>query len=303
MYNGVGVSTPRGTGTNGYVCTNLANPPKARKMAKSREDDWKMVKMKTKPQQKKPNEEILEHDKKRSIELKVTQWAEDNGYLDSDMPQEELEAIMEEARQRFIKEEEDVDKRKSNRSKSKNLIEDLRDAKDRVLSTHEEAKLRQQRQSVIAEAFGMKEDKYNEGDAFDKELQEKKKQDKLKELLKKEKDRLKTERRAEREERRKQREERRSKRDKDEKDSSSESSSSSDEEEEREDKKKEQDSTKEKAVQPERLRDRDRAHDREDSRRSDDRVKSSTNKRNRDERSSSSDSEEESRRSKKERRS
>lgn len=64
MYNGIGILTPRGTGTSGYVQTNkfnLRGPPPQRH---DRKDD-------AGPAQRKPNEGILEHNRKREIELEV----------------------------------------------------------------------------------------------------------------------------------------------------------------------------------------------------------------------------------------
>ena len=61
---GIGLLTPRGSGTSGYVQGNkfnLRGPPPQRN--DRRDDDG--------PVQKKPNKEILEHNRKRQIELEV----------------------------------------------------------------------------------------------------------------------------------------------------------------------------------------------------------------------------------------
>ncbi len=61
---GIGILTPRGTGTSGYVQTNkfnLRGPPPQRT---DRDDDRG-------PVQRKPNQGILEHNRKREIELEV----------------------------------------------------------------------------------------------------------------------------------------------------------------------------------------------------------------------------------------
>jgi serine/arginine repetitive matrix protein 2 len=80
MYNGIGLSTARGTGTNGYVTANAASLPKSKKapIALQRHQDIKPQKA------RQANTEILEHEKKRQIEIKVTQWAEEQGLLDSE---------------------------------------------------------------------------------------------------------------------------------------------------------------------------------------------------------------------------
>ena len=64
-YNGIGLQTPRGSGTNGYVQRSLANIRKKPQTPYSRDNDY------DKPQTKarKPNPDIMEHDRKREIEV------------------------------------------------------------------------------------------------------------------------------------------------------------------------------------------------------------------------------------------
>ena len=67
MYNGIGLPTPRGSGTNGYVQRNLASTYKAK--------DKNNFKNETAvPSLKKPNNEIIEHDRKRKIEIKCMEF-------------------------------------------------------------------------------------------------------------------------------------------------------------------------------------------------------------------------------------
>lgn len=66
MYGGVGILTPRGTGTSGHVQGNKFNlrrapPPKFGDEAKPP------------PPDKKANEGILEHNRKRQLELKLAE--------------------------------------------------------------------------------------------------------------------------------------------------------------------------------------------------------------------------------------
>lgn len=75
MYNGIGLTTPRGSGTNGYVQRNLATSYKAR-------DKNTFKNEVNSPTIKKPNTEIIEHDRKRKIEIKCIefqQMLEDQG--------------------------------------------------------------------------------------------------------------------------------------------------------------------------------------------------------------------------------
>lgn len=68
MYNGIGLQTPRGSGTNGYVQRNMSFVSKSREKVNYRtEEDIKKLDALA---NKKPNEEILAHEKKRLIELK-----------------------------------------------------------------------------------------------------------------------------------------------------------------------------------------------------------------------------------------
>ena len=68
MYNNIGLQTARGSGTNGYVQRNLSllRSRKEKVEYHTQEDVDKLEQMNT----KKPNQEILEHERKRQIELK-----------------------------------------------------------------------------------------------------------------------------------------------------------------------------------------------------------------------------------------
>lgn len=71
-YNGVGLTTPRGSGTNGYVQRNFALlKPKQEVFDynKPEEDQAKLDLALS----RKPNEDILEHDRKRVVELKCVE--------------------------------------------------------------------------------------------------------------------------------------------------------------------------------------------------------------------------------------
>lgn len=75
MYNGIGLTTPRGSGTNGYIQKNLsALPPKREKINYQTEADIARME---KALERKPNKEILEHEWKRKIELKCLELREE----------------------------------------------------------------------------------------------------------------------------------------------------------------------------------------------------------------------------------
>lgn len=66
MSSNVGLSTPRGSGTSGYVQRNLSNlRPRDNAQPYSKEVE------NIRYRQRKPDQDILEHDRKREIEVKV----------------------------------------------------------------------------------------------------------------------------------------------------------------------------------------------------------------------------------------
>jgi hypothetical protein len=78
MSSNVGLSTPRGSGTSGYVQRNLAHL-KPRDYGKPYSTDLDSLKHR----QRQPDKEILEHDRKRDVEVKVFELRdrlEDEGY-------------------------------------------------------------------------------------------------------------------------------------------------------------------------------------------------------------------------------
>ena len=80
MYGGVGVRTARGTGTNGYVQKNLSYIPPNRKSITNKADASKTqadlaasgdLNAKAALLVKKPNEDIIKHEKKRQVEVQL----------------------------------------------------------------------------------------------------------------------------------------------------------------------------------------------------------------------------------------
>ena len=74
MYNGIGLDTARGSGTNGYVQRNLSfiRHHKDKIDYKSEEELKKLDAQLN----KKPNQEILDHERKRKVELKCIEMQE-----------------------------------------------------------------------------------------------------------------------------------------------------------------------------------------------------------------------------------
>jgi serine/arginine repetitive matrix protein 2 len=69
MYNGIGLLSVRGSGTSGYVQTNKFNTRRGPPMRSNHEEKKEKV-------HRGPNMEILEHNKKRALELKLAEYAE-----------------------------------------------------------------------------------------------------------------------------------------------------------------------------------------------------------------------------------
>ena len=87
-YNGIGLSTPRGSGTSGYVQRNYAAVRPKRK--DGRQDPEKAFGSDTllhARQQRTPNADILQHQQKRAIELKCAELdekMESQGYTEEE---------------------------------------------------------------------------------------------------------------------------------------------------------------------------------------------------------------------------
>jgi serine/arginine repetitive matrix protein 2 len=67
MYNGIGILTPRGTGTSGHVQANKFNLTRA-PVPRFQEGAGGPP-----PADKKPNQAILEHNRKRQVEVKLVE--------------------------------------------------------------------------------------------------------------------------------------------------------------------------------------------------------------------------------------
>ncbi|ESO97732.1 hypothetical protein LOTGIDRAFT_152826 [Lottia gigantea] len=81
MYNGIGLQTARGSGTNGFVTRNLSfiKKHKDRIDYKSEEEVKKLEQSLV----KQPNQDILQHERKRKVELKcceMQELMEEQGY-------------------------------------------------------------------------------------------------------------------------------------------------------------------------------------------------------------------------------
>ncbi|CAI0464079.1 unnamed protein product [Linum tenue] len=94
MHNGIGLQTPRGSGTNGYSQTNkfFVRPRTDNVAHASRGCDEDQG---TAGISKKPNKDILEHDRKRGIHVKLVVLKDkliEQGYADAEIAEKMEEA-------------------------------------------------------------------------------------------------------------------------------------------------------------------------------------------------------------------
>ncbi|KAJ3086839.1 RNA-splicing factor [Quaeritorhiza haematococci] len=208
MYNGIGLSTARGSGTNGYVQRNLSNIPRnfGKRTDYARPEDLRFGESNSFANRK-PNAELLLHDRKRDIEIRCLKL------------RDELEARGVDS----AEVEETIDKLR------KELLEKLEQSGDSFLKdpknmhahdVHQLAAAKEATNRKFASALGIRQGDFVEGAAFDRELQERKKLERIhererrleeqeKELKRAKKELKKAERRAKKEEKRKEKELRR----------------------------------------------------------------------------------------------
>ena len=79
-YNGIGLKSARGSATSGYVQRNLGHILHARPSFEEQKQEYAKV-----DQQREPNAEIIEHDRKRAVEVKVAEWADAQGLYDQEL--------------------------------------------------------------------------------------------------------------------------------------------------------------------------------------------------------------------------
>lgn len=75
MYNGIGLTTPRGSGTNGYVQRNLSTLRSKRpRDDRGGERDEKDRERLDSQLNRQPNADILEHQRKRQLEVECAKF-------------------------------------------------------------------------------------------------------------------------------------------------------------------------------------------------------------------------------------
>jgi len=151
MYNGIGLTTPRGSGTNGYVQRNLAVLRNHQTAAERAADYEKLAP----PKHREPDEAILEHERLRKVEVKCLELQVK--LEDDEIDEADIELQVEALRKKLM-----------NELQTKASI----DAKSlKPSDTHGLAAAKKTELRKMASALRTRTD-YEEGDAFNKEKQE-----------------------------------------------------------------------------------------------------------------------------------
>ncbi|OBT67268.1 hypothetical protein VE03_02638 [Pseudogymnoascus sp. 23342-1-I1] len=123
MSSNVGLTTPRGSGTSGYVQRNLAHL-KPREQFKPYPTDGDL-----KHRQRQPDKEILEHDRKRDVEVKVFELQDK--LEDEGVDEEEIEKQTDELRQKLLGEMRKGTDRRDAKGLKSHQVHELAEAKIR----------------------------------------------------------------------------------------------------------------------------------------------------------------------------
>ncbi|KJZ72858.1 Pre-mRNA-splicing factor CWC21 [Hirsutella minnesotensis 3608] len=123
MSDNVGLSTPRGSGTSGYVQRNLAHM-KPRDYGAPYPKDLDSLRHK----QRQPDKGILEHDRKRQIEVKVFELRDQ--LEEEEVDEEEIERRCDELRDKLTADSKSTDKSGGGRRTFKeHQVHEMADAK------------------------------------------------------------------------------------------------------------------------------------------------------------------------------
>ncbi|KAL3140186.1 hypothetical protein ABBQ38_004462 [Trebouxia sp. C0009 RCD-2024] len=188
MYNGIGILSVRGSGTSGYVQGNKFNLRGGRPLQNRFPDNTDKG-----PTQRVPDEDILKHNQKRNIELKLA--AEEDRLLEQGLAADEVDKKLGDMRVQL-----EAEVQKGSVAPQTNADE-----------THALAQRKVAQMDKLRTVFGFSQDQdKKEGEAFDRELQERRKRDRQMEIEQREKAKVKKAREAEKEKKRKEKERKRS---------------------------------------------------------------------------------------------
>jgi len=157
MYNGIGLATARGSGTNGYVQRNFAFVWKGKDDIKYKtEEDIKRLDAAA---NREPNQGILDHERKRKLEVKCMELEDDLEEQGCD-PQTIREKVAEFRRTLL-----------GNEMSKKAFTEVDEFGRPVLKETHQIAEVQKEKNSRLKAAFGIK-DSFVEGSSFDRKALE-----------------------------------------------------------------------------------------------------------------------------------
>ncbi|GAA5987983.1 hypothetical protein JCM5350_007846 [Sporobolomyces pararoseus] len=169
-YNGIGLSTPRGSGTSGHIQANRSNLRSRPQFDKQGSSDFRSN---NQQQHRAPDQSILDHERKRRIESKCFELQvqlEDEGLLST----EQIEQKVDQLRQELLSKVDSGQKEGS----------------IKMSERHELAKAKIEQDEKFRKALGIKEG-HVEGLAFDREAQQEIKRQKAEEREKAKEERAK----------------------------------------------------------------------------------------------------------------
>ncbi|KAH6915390.1 cwf21 domain-containing protein [Coprinopsis sp. MPI-PUGE-AT-0042] len=167
MYNGIGLTTPRGSGTSGYVQRNLSA---LRSYQRDQQDhsSWDAAP----PKHREPDQGILDHERKRAVEVKCMELQDK--LEEAGVGEEEIEKQVSILREKLLE----------------NLNSTFKNPRQlKPSDTHAIAAAKKVELERMARALGTRSD-YQEGDSFDREKQEEMRLKRIAEREDKEKRRL-----------------------------------------------------------------------------------------------------------------
>jgi len=141
MYNGIGLSTVRGSGTSGYVQRNLSHVPATEK----RKIDYKTESDLSKEEKiRGPNQGILDHEKKRKIEVKCAEL--EDLLVDQNLGEEEINEKVT-AYRKMLMQSVDIDDAVE--------LDDFGRPIIKATDSHQVAKMQNERNEKLKAAFGI----------------------------------------------------------------------------------------------------------------------------------------------------
>ncbi|KAF4677996.1 Serine/arginine repetitive matrix protein 2 [Perkinsus chesapeaki] len=168
MYNGIGLQTPRGSGTSGYVQRNKSYlRPQRTDIKPFRENEAAAA---APPKPKKADPELIYHNQKREIEVKLIDLHDT--LIDAGEDEEIAQKKVDKEREKMYKE---LDDRRADAEAHGGELQ-----ADQMASTHEYLQMQKRQADRAAKAFGINTRNHEEGAAFDKDRQH---QEKLQRMM------------------------------------------------------------------------------------------------------------------------